>query len=348
VLKLDTDGNITWQKTYGGSSGDAAYSIRVTSDGGYIVAGYTASYGAGIYDYWVLKLDTNGNVTWQKTYGGTNMDQANSIHETLDGGYIVAGYTDSFNASFGVSDYWVLKLDANGNVVWQKTYGGTSVDKAKSIQATSDGGYIVAGSTGSYGNNYWVLKLDADGNVIWQKTYGGGSNINTATSIRETSDNGYIVAGYIDAYSDGYTDYWMLKLDANGNVIWQKTYGGGSNFHIANSIQETSDSGYIVAGYTKGTGFYDYWVVKVDNNGNIAGCGIIGNTEVVPSNTSAIPEVSTAVAAKTNIKPQASSAIPQNTNASTQEQCFYNGASEPDFPWELFYPAFMKQKRNGK
>jgi len=154
-----------WAKTYGGTGDDYAYSIQQTSDGGYIVAGYTGSSGAGLADFWVLKLKSDGTVDWQKTYGGGGYDSASSIQQTSDGGYIVAGVTTSFGA--GGYDFWVLKLDGSGNVQWQKTYGGTGNDYANSIQQTTDGGYIVAGVTTSFGagGDFWVLKLDSSGNV---------------------------------------------------------------------------------------------------------------------------------------------------------------------------------------
>jgi hypothetical protein len=150
-------------KTYGGGE---AYSIQQTSDGGYIVAGYTGSFGAGGRDFWVIKLDSSGNITWQKTYGGYNHDEAYSVQQTSDGGYIVAGYTYSFGV--GSHDFWVIKLDSSGNIIWQKTYGGTGVDTAQSIQQTLDGGYIVTGTTTSFGAEtykFWVIKLDSNGNV---------------------------------------------------------------------------------------------------------------------------------------------------------------------------------------
>jgi uncharacterized delta-60 repeat protein len=218
ILKLDSSGAVTWQKTYGGTSGDDyAYSVQPTSDGGYIVAGSTSSFGAGDYDVWVLKLDSSGIVTWQKTYGGAGGDYASSIQPTSEGGYIVAGYTNSFGA--GGDDAWVLKLDSSGAVTWQKTYGGTGGDYASSIQQTSDGGYVVAGYTNSFGDivndDNWVLKLDSSGAVTWQKTYGGtGLNF-----IQQTSDGGYIAAGY--TYSFGATingDAWVLKLDSTGSI----------------------------------------------------------------------------------------------------------------------------------
>ncbi|MDE2180364.1 MAG: hypothetical protein KGJ40_05895, partial [candidate division NC10 bacterium] len=195
VLKLDATGAVQWQKTYGGVGYDEATSIQQTTDGGYIVAGYTNSFGAGYQDAWVLKLDSTGTVVWQQTYGGTDYDYATSIQQTTDGGYIVAGRTRSFGGA-GFDDAWILKLNSTGTVEWQKTYGGTGGDEATSIQQTTDGGYIVAGSTsfGAGNADAWVLKLDAVGAVQWQRTYGGAAN-DYATSIHQTADGGYIVSG---------------------------------------------------------------------------------------------------------------------------------------------------------
>jgi hypothetical protein len=166
VIKLDANGNKSWEKTYGGSDDDIANSIQQTKDGGYIVAGGTHSFGAGRGDVYVIKLDANGNKVWEKTYGRRGDDEAKSIQQTTDGGYIVAGYTKSFGA--GGEDFYIIKLDANGNMVWEKTYGGSDDDGAHSIQQTSDGGYIVAGRTYSFGIegfDIYVIKMDAEGNT---------------------------------------------------------------------------------------------------------------------------------------------------------------------------------------
>jgi len=174
VSKLTSNGDIEWYKTYRGSENDHAYSIQQTTEGGYVVAGETESFGAGNSDIWILKLASDGTIEWQKTYGGYASDGANSIRQTVDGGYVVAGQSNSFGA--GNSDIWVLKLASDGTVEWQKTYGGSQKDDAYSIQQTSDGGYVVAGQTDSFGAgsiDIWVLKLASDGTVEWQKTYGG-------------------------------------------------------------------------------------------------------------------------------------------------------------------------------
>ena len=327
VFKLDPNGNPLWQKTYGGGNYDEAYSIQQTTDGGYIVAGYTWSFGAGWYDFWVLKLDSDGNPLWQKTYGGGNWDVANSIEQTTDGGYIVAGRTASFGAGRG--DFWVLKLDSGGNPLWQKTYGGVTFDCAESIQQTTDGGYIVAGRTGSLTGYFgasdsdaWVLKLDADGNPLWQKTYGGGT-FDEARSIQQTTDGGFIVAGVTNSFGIGDYDFWVLKLDSSGNPLWQKTYGGVT-FDYVLSIQQTTDGGFIVAGETNssGAGVYDFLVLKLNNNGEIKDCDIIGtsnatvtDTTVSPANTSVNGVTSSATITNTSI-------IAQETSATINVLCF--------------------------
>ena len=264
---------VTWAKTYGGVNDDIAHSIQQTSDGGYIVAGGTYSYGAGFIDFWIIKLNLNGDIDWQKTFGGGNDDVAYSIQQTSpDGGYIVAGQSSSLGNPLG--DIWILKLKSNGDIDWQKTYGGTASSTANCIKQTSDGGYIVAGETSSSGAgsaDVWVLKLDADGNLQtgWPKTYGGAS-FDAANSIQQTLDGGYIVAGETASSGAGSTDFWILKLNANGDIVWQKTYGG-SNDDIARSIQQTLDGGFIVAGETSssGAGYADFWILKIDENGNI-------------------------------------------------------------------------------
>jgi PGF-CTERM protein len=253
-----------WSKTFGGTSWDGAVSVQQTSDGGYILAGHTQSYGAGSSDFWLVKTDSNGNEEWNKTFGGPNADGARSVQQTSDGGYILAGRTRSYGA--GSDDAWLVKTDSNGNKEWDKTFGGPYEDGAVSVQQTSDGGYILAGwmescSLGPY--NAWLVKADSNGNEEWNKTFGGPYD-NEANSVQQTSDGGYILAGERELY-----DAWLVKTDSNGNEEWGKFFGG-PYWDDAKSVQQTSDGGYILAGSTMsyGAGAYDFWLVKTDSNGN--------------------------------------------------------------------------------
>ncbi len=320
VLKLDANGHVQWQKTYGGGNYEGGWAIQQTSDGGYIVLGQTATFGIGALDVWVLKLDANGNIQWQKTYGGSDNDRGRAIQQTSDGGYVVVGSTYSFGV--GRRDAWVLKLDANGNIQWQKTYGGGGWDYGSAVQQTSDGGYIVSGASDSFGANTdaWVLKLDANGNIQWQKTYGGSSS-EWGNSIRQTSDGGYVMAGFTYSFGAGNVDTWVIKLDAAGNVQWQKTYGG-SGREVGNIIQLTADGGYIVAGDTSSFGVDDMWVLKLDANGSISGCGLIGTSSVTVQNTSATVTVPYVGVVNTFASVQNTNATVTTTTVSPAEQCF--------------------------
>jgi hypothetical protein len=295
VVKLNSSGDIEWQKCLGGTGNDYAKSIQQTSDGGFIVAGYTDSNDGdvsgnhGYFDYWVVKLNSSGTILWQKCLGGTSFDQAYSIQQTSDGGFIVAGRTYSndgdVSGNHGDIDAWVVKLNSSGDIIWQKCLGGTSGDYANSIQQTSDSGFIVAGYTwsndgdvsGNHGYyDYWVVKLNSSGDIEWQKCL-GGTYYDYAYSIQQTSNGGFIVAGSTNSINGdvsgyhGYFDYWVVKLNSSGDILWQKCLGGTSDDY-ANSIQQTSDGGFIVAGYTNSNdgdvtenhGGYDTWVVKLN------------------------------------------------------------------------------------
>jgi len=259
--------------TYGGPGNDSANSIQQTIDGGYIVAGSTESFGAGGADFWVLKLDPAGDIVWQRTYGGSSWDEAFSVQQTFDGGYVVAGGTDSYGA--GDTDFWVLKLDPTGDIVWQRTYGGSSWDRASSIQQTEDGGYIVAGSTTSFGagdKDFWVLNLNSEGEITWQHTYGSDSK-DVAYSIQQTSDGGYIVVG------TGWHGGHILKIDPQGRIEWQLNYIYYYQFFVApSSVQQANDGGFVVASRLKFAPRHSYifpkltsfvGVIKISSTGNI-------------------------------------------------------------------------------
>ena len=298
VIKIDVTGVIQWQKCYGGLEEDIATSVQQTTDGGYIVVGYTGSIDGDVtgnhggFDYWIIKLDEVGNLEWQRCYGGIGNDYAYSIQQSVDGGYIVAGYTYSNDGDIlgnhGEGDYWIVKIDINGNMEWQKCYGGSSIDIARSINQTIDGGYIVAGCarsndgdiSGSHGGgDYWIVKIDETSNLEWQKCY-GGSEADWAIGIEQTIDGGYIVAGSARSNdgdvtgNNGYADYWVIEIDVTGVIEWQKCYGGTEE-DVAFSIQQTVDGGSVVAGHTRSndgdvTGNYgelDYWVIKLEDSG---------------------------------------------------------------------------------
>ena len=258
-----------WNKTYGAGSVDYGYSVALTFDGGYVIAGYTNSYGAGGSDVYLVKTDGSGNVQWNKTYGGPNNDYGVSVASTIDGGYIIVGQTDSYGA--GLIDVYLVKTDASGNQVWSKTYGGANNDYGYYVALTADLGYIIGGYTYSFGAggiDVFLVKTDSSGNVQWNRTYGGSSN-DYGFHIVQTSDGGYAVLGGTDSYGSGSLDAYFVKTDSSGNMQWNKTYGG-PNVDFGRSFVRTMDGGYALAGYTtsSGLGSYDVYLVKVDVNGN--------------------------------------------------------------------------------
>lgn len=311
IVKLDRKGKLLWQKSFGGTGRDEAAFIQQTLDEGFIVGGHSNSNDGdvagnhGFDDYWIVKLDSSGNLQWQKSFGGSGVDRATSIEQTIDEGYIVGGYSNSNDGDvtgyhgYSGSDYWVVKLDKNGDLQWQKALGGTDNDRAYSIQQTSDKGYIVAGYSSSHdgdvtGNHSssdcWIVKLDEEGNLQWQKSL-GGTSVERALFIRQTVDSGYIMAGFSRSIDGdvmdnrGENNYWIVKLDDSGSLIWQKSYGGtGTDW--AFSVQQTTDGGYIVVGdsesndedVTGNHGGFDYWIIKLDINGDMQWQKSLGGT----------------------------------------------------------------------
>jgi hypothetical protein len=281
VVKLDAHGNLQWTKTIGGPDFDVGNSLIQTSDGGYAIAGSTQSFSAGGQDVYVVKLDANGNLQWTKTIGGKKEDGGNSLIQTSDGGYAIAGSTRSFGA--GEADVYVVKLDARGNLQWTKTIGGPASETAFSLIQTSDGGYAIAGFTASFGageTDLYLVKLDANGNLQWTKTIGGKKE-DVGSSLIQTSDGGYVIAGGTSSFGAGKWDVYVVKLGADGNLQWTKTIGAkNENFSISSLIQ-TSDGGYAISSYTEsfGAGKWDVYVVKLDKNGD-ACCAITQTSQV--------------------------------------------------------------------
>ena len=287
VLKLENDGRVSWQKTFGGSGFDRAHSIRQISGGGYIVAGITQSFDSGNDDIWVLKLDSLGNLVWEKGLVGNCSYEANSVVEATDGGYVVAGSVHS--CELANRDVLILKFDADGDLLWRKNYGGSISEYAHAIDQTSDGGYIVAGRSRSFGGGYntdvWVIKLDSSGVIAWQKIF-GGNLFDRAYSVQQTVDGGYILAGATQSFGAGGDDIWLIKLGSNGVMQWQKTYGG-SDSDIAYSVQQSSDSGYIVTGQSSSfnEGNAGVVVLKLDSDGGINFCDFVANSNASSSDT---------------------------------------------------------------
>jgi predicted secreted protein len=280
LVKTDAYGTLQWNQTYGGTDNEVACSMIKTLDEGYALAGYTASYGAGKYDFWLVKTDSSGNQQWNQTYGGADYDYAYSMVQTSDGGYALAGITNSYGA--GDYDFWLVKTDASGALLWSQTYGGTNNNYAHSMVQTSDGGYALAGYAESYtadDPNFWLIKTDSAGNLQWNQTY-GGAVYDYAYSVVQTSDGGYALAGMTDSYGIGGYDFWLVKTDSSGNPQWNQTYGGAS-YEIAYSMVKTSDGGYALAGFTAsfGAGKYDFWLVKIDSTGNQQWNQTYGGTE---------------------------------------------------------------------
>jgi len=258
--------NLVWSQTFGDSDYDKVESVQQTTDGGYILAGWTTSYGAGNYDAWLIKTNAEGNEQWSRTFGDSDYDVAESVQQTTDGGYILAGWTNSYGA--GSHDAWLIKTDATGIEQWSQTFGSSNEEMVKSVQQTTDGGYILAGWINSYEDyNAWLIKTNAEGNEQWSRTF-GGSNWDKVKSVQQTMDGGYILAGYTDSYGTGNYDAWLIKTNVDGVEQWSQTFGG-SNWDEIKSVQQTMDGGYILAGYTNsyGAGNYDFWLIKTNPKG---------------------------------------------------------------------------------
>lgn len=260
----------TWDETYGGTGADSAPGETVqATDGGYAILGDTTSFGAGGKDFWLIKIDADGNAQWNRTYGGTGTESSGDMCVTTDGGYAMSGYTQSFGA--GGQDFWLVKTNASGDVEWNMTYGGTGNEYAYHVTQTIDGGYALLGQTSSFGaggNDFWLVKTDADGNEQWNMTYGGTGG-DTGIHILQTEDDGYALLGNTASFGAGSNDAWLIKTDASGKAQWNKTYGG-TGAEYGQCIEPTSDGGYVVASITTsfGAGGLDFWLVKLDSSGN--------------------------------------------------------------------------------
>jgi hypothetical protein len=309
VVKLSFSGAVEWKKILGGSANERYGFIIQTSDGGYIVSigsrsnDGDASGNHGKEDAWIAKLSSSGTIDWQKSIGGTENDLGSSIIQVSSGGYLIAGVTSSNNGdvsgNHGGSDLWIIKLNINGGIEWQRTLGGTSNEQANSVVEVENENFVIAGRTESNngdvsgnhgGSDFWVIKINNSGHLIWQKTL-GGSAYDQATSVTSSSDGGYVISGLVDSIdgdvsgNHGSTDCWVVKINANGIVEWKKSLGG-SGADVGVSIFQTFDGGYIMGGYSNSNdgdvsgnhGSSDCWVVKLDNIGGIEWQKSLGGT----------------------------------------------------------------------
>jgi hypothetical protein len=259
--------NGTFMKTFGGDSEDNSYCVQQTSDGGYILVGYTRSFGAGGSDVWLIKTQSNGIKKWDRTFGGTENDKGYSVQQTTDGGYVITGKTGG--------DVWLIKTDSFGNKIWDRTFGGKDTDTSYCVKQTTDGGYILTGETSSYAGfkEAWLIKTDSNGSMMWNKTYGSGS----AYCVQQTTDGGYILTG---ATCD---DAWLIRTDTNGKRIWDKTYDI-LEFETARCVQQTTDGGYIITGDTSKFSYWGVFLIKTTDYGNTVWSKTFPDTNYEESN----------------------------------------------------------------
>ncbi len=271
LVRVDAHGNMIWNKTYGGPYTDYGCNIIPTTDGNYVIVGYTcATPATGMdesADGWLIKVDPNGNILWNKTYGTpTDSDYLMALIATSDGGYALAGATYPGTSTTEIG--WLVKVDSDGNEQWSKKFGDSGSDCIWCLVENSDGTYTLDGQTKVNGSDdLWIFKVDSEGNELWSKTY-GGSSTDLGWCLLKAPDGGYVMSGTTSSFGAGKSDFWFLKFDSNGELQWNQTYGG-ANEDIAYVVASTSDGGYAIVGSTMsfGAGGTDFWLIRTDSNG---------------------------------------------------------------------------------
>ncbi len=254
-IEVNYWGEVFRSHTYGGPNDDAGYSIQETMGGGYVIAGYTDPLEADEDDFYLIKTNNVGDLLWSRTYGGAYIDIAEAVVQAADSGYVIAGFTNSYGDG---GDIYLVKTDASGDTLWTRVHGGTLWDTARDIQRTDDGGYIIAG----YFDGASLIKTDANGNVLWTGDYGTG----TPNAVWQTTDGGYILAGeksFPPYYQ--YPDFCLVRTNSSGDVLWTDYYGGLFD-DIAYDVVQTSDGGFIAAGYQNLDGWFNIvpYVIRLD------------------------------------------------------------------------------------
>jgi hypothetical protein len=267
VIKTNGDGDTLWTKTYGGPEDDLCFAVIETSDGGYALAGHTYSYGAGNVDMYLVKTDAGGDTLWTRTYGGNYLEQAYSIQETIDGGYIIAGATNSFGAA--VNDIYIVRTDDKGDLLWSKLYGGNNAEPVAHILALDDGSFMIGGNQNSFGagaHDFFLLKISSNGSILWQKSYGGFSS-EFLYHIQKNNDESFLMLGYSSSFSTASSAGYALCVDSLGAVLWSRVYDHGNGDQLNHGYQ-AADKGFILTGYYGGKGAV---LIKTDSLGR-SGC----------------------------------------------------------------------------
>ncbi|OGF67685.1 MAG: hypothetical protein A2Y62_11205 [Candidatus Fischerbacteria bacterium RBG_13_37_8] len=287
AIKLNASGSVVWKRAYGGSTGDDSfYSIVTTPDGGYVAAGDTDSFGAGALDAFVVKLDASGNIVWARTVGGAADDDALTIAQTSDGGYVTAGNTRS--AGSGGPDMMVLRFTSIGQGILRRTYGSKGWDRGMSIAQAPDGNYVLTGYTLAFGVgnlDILMLKITPLGSILWKRTFGGPKN-EMSLSVAPAPCGFYAIAGYTASFGKGLADILVMLVDSNGTVQRRRTFGStGDDYSYA--IAPTPDNNYLIAASTNsyGGGNFDNFIIKLDAIMELPGC----NLSAIPPLTQTIP-----------------------------------------------------------
>ena len=268
LVKLGPQGEVEWSRTYGSYGWDWPNHLIETTDGGYLICGWTDSRHAGGGDLWLVKTDSLGDMQWEHRYGGPAYEEGNHILATADGGYLVTGTTVSY--SVGGEDFWILKVNAEGEIMWMRVFGGAGDDDGQFAQPVPGGGFVVLGSTTSYGqgkSDIWLIRLTDEGNIVWSHTFGGAEREwGAALAIGK---EGMVVIGTTLSSGAGQSDIWALKVSHAGEKLWSRTFGG-SGLDFGEFIYPTADGGYILAGNTHsfGRGESDIWLIKINSNGS--------------------------------------------------------------------------------
>ncbi len=278
LVRINANGDTLWAKTYGGVSKDAGYSVQECADSGFIVTG---AFGAGKDNVYLIRTNVDGDTLWTKTYGGTDYDRGESVEKCASGGFIIAGRTKSFGVGSDSDNLYLIRVNADGDTLWTKAYGGTDDDWGESIQECVDSGFIITGATYSFGaggGDVWLVRTDANGDTLWTKAYGGIPH-DRGMSVQKCADSGFIIAGITWSFGAGYYDIYLLRTDADGDTLWTKTYGG-TGYDEGYSVQECASGGFVIAGRTSsfGAGNDDVYLIRTNVDGDTLWTKTYGGT----------------------------------------------------------------------